>query len=400
MSAVKLITPCEKCNNDFELYYLGTEFPEEMREKILCIDCLFTGDCGRGSRRYRCSDMSCKKCFLGSFASCEKSRYWHYQKNSGVSPRNVAKNTHTKYWFKCETCKHAFENALNNAKNGQWCPYCSIPNKKLCKEECAFCYNRSFASHEKAVFWDYQKNEKSPREIAKSSIVTKYWFKCEKCGHGFDMNLGSITNGSQWCPYCGGKKLCKDDCISCFKRSFASHEKAVFWDYQKNEKSPREISKSANMKYWFKCQTCRHGFDMRLGDITNGGCWCPYCSIPIKKLCKDDCSFCYNRSFASHEKSNSWDYEKNEKTPKQVAKSTDDKYWFKCQKCKHCFDIRLSDITNGGCWCPYCGGKKLCEDDCSFCYERSFASHEKSNSWDYEKNKKTPREVARSSHKK
>ena len=38
-----------------------------------------------------------------------------------------------------------------------------------------------------------------------------------------------------------------------FDRSFASSPKAEFWDYVKNEKKPREVSKSSHKKFWFNC---------------------------------------------------------------------------------------------------------------------------------------------------
>jgi YHS domain-containing protein len=353
MSNVKLITPCEKCNNDFELYYLGPEFSDETREKILCIDCLFTGDCGRWGRRYRCSDTSCKKCFYGSFASCEKSRWWDYERNE-KSPREVTRSSNKKYWFKCDKCNHSFDSRIADVTKGGWCPYCSIPNKKLCTDDhCSFCYNRSFTSHEKANSWDYEKNEKTPREIAKA-CTAKYWFKCEKCNHGFDTSPDSIIRGS-WCPYCGGKKLCTDDCSFCLNRSFASHEKACFWDYEKNNRvAPRNIAKNTHTKYWFKCQECKHRFDTSPHSITTMGSWCPYCCR--RTLCNDHCIPCEKRSFASHEKSRYWDYNRNEKSPREVTRNSNKKYWFKCDKGKHEFDMSLDHIIRGY-WCPKCKNK-------------------------------------------
>ena len=41
------------------------------------------------------------------------------------------------------------------------------------------------------------------------------------------------------------------------------------------------------------------------------------------------------------------------------------------------FDETLYNITNKNKWCPYCIGKKICEDDeCNLCYNNSFASLE------------------------
>ena len=114
-----------------------------------------------------------------------------------------------------------------------------------------------------------------------------------------------------------------------FEESFASNEKAKYWDYEKNIVEPKDISNNkSGKKYWFKCDKCNHSFDISLGNI-NKGSWCPYCCKPPKKLCNEECTFCFNKSFASHPKSIYWS-NKNIKTPRQVFKSTGDKDYFDC----------------------------------------------------------------------
>ena len=73
-----------------------------------------------------------------------------------------------------------------------------------------------------------------------------------------------------------------------------------------------------------------------------------------------------------------WDDEKNgDMTPRDVDKNSKIKYWFKCDVCNHDFMETLYNITNKNMWCPYCIGKKICEDDdCELCYNNSFASLE------------------------
>jgi very-short-patch-repair endonuclease len=255
-------------------------------------------------------------------------------------------------------------------------------------------FEKSFASHEKSKFWS-SKNEKNPEEVFKSSH-NKYWFDCD-CGHSFYSIINSITKGS-WCPYCSNpsKQICNsNDCMNCYNKSFASHEKSKFWS-SKNEKNPRQVFKSGTSnKYWFDCH-CGHSFNSTLGNISNKQ-WCPYCSNPPKQVCSsDDCIQCFNKSFASHEKSKYWS-SKNEKNPRQVFKSgTSNKYWFDCD-CGHSFNSTLGDISNEQ-WCPYCSNppKQLCDDiHCIQCYNKSCASHEKSKYWS-SKNEKNPRQVFKS----
>jgi very-short-patch-repair endonuclease len=93
------------------------------------------------------------------------------------------------------------------------------------------------------------------------------------------------------------------------------------------------------------------------------GHWCPFCSN--QRLCENNnCNLCYNKSFASHEKSKYWNYIKNinkkdEKIkPRNVFKSsTSKKYWFKCNICNEDFNIKLGSIVSQNSWCPICVNK-------------------------------------------
>jgi very-short-patch-repair endonuclease len=340
--------------------------------------------------------------FEKSFASHEKSKYWNYEKNNKIEPRYVFKSSNNKYWFDCPCCKHSFNSGLNKVVCGRWCSFCS--NKQLCNNDnCKTCINKSFVSHEKSKFWNYEKNNNiEPRFVFKSSH-NKYWFDCPDCKHSFDCELTSIFSGS-WCSFCGNKQLCNnDDCKTCSNKSFASHKKSKYWNYEKNNNiKPRYVFKSSHNKYWFDCPDCKHSFDCGLSNIVSGN-WCPFCSNPPKQLCNDDdCKSCINKSFASHEKSKHWNYEKNNNIePRDVFKSSHNKYTFNCPDCKHKFDSRIYDIFNGS-WCPFCSNppKQLCNDDhCKSCINKSFASHEKSKYWSIKNVKKT-RDIFKSSNNK
>jgi hypothetical protein len=127
----------------------------------------------------------------------------------------------------------------------------------------------------------------------------------------------------------------------------------------------------------------------------------------------------FNRSFASYMgktkygklKNECWDEEKNKddkndnkQIPRNVYKSSGKKYWFKCDVCLHHFDITLNAVTSHNKWCRFCKGRgdnTLCDAECKFCFDRSFASYEgktstgklKTECWDEKKNKQKPRNV-------
>lgn len=281
-----------------------------------------------------------------SFASHPKSKYWN-EKNT-CKPCDVFKCSGKKYFFNCDKCSHVFEIALSKIIDNNWCGFCS--NKKLCQNnECKICFNKSFAKHSKSIFWS-NKNKSKPRDVFIKSNK-KYWFDCNKCKHCFEISLDNVFN-NRWCSYCSSKQMCNNEtCKECFKNSFASHPKSIFWS-SKNKESPREIFKCSAKKFWFNCDKCNHDFCSILHNITNGK-WCIYCSNT--ELCNNNCKICFEKSFASQEKSIYWS-NKNKINSRDVFKCSGNKYWFDCKECNNDFESKISNIYNGT-WCPYCKRK-------------------------------------------
>jgi very-short-patch-repair endonuclease len=346
------------------------------------------------STKRLCDNKKCKKCYNKSFASHPKSKYWS-NKNK-LSPREVFKSTKKEFILNCNKCNHSFISKLNNIINGTWCPFCS--NRKLCKNnKCKICYNKSFASHPKSIFWS-KNNKISPREVFKLS-GSKYLFDCN-CGHNFDSKLSKIANGS-WCPFCSNppQKLCNNNsCINCHEKSFISHPKSKYWS-NKNKQTPRQTFNMSHKKFIFFCNHCKHEFLISPLGI-NSGTWCSFCSNATRQLCHDiKCNFCFNESFASHPKSKLWS-KKNKFNPRHICKFSNKKFIFDCNNCNHIFETKLNNINKGQ-WCPFCSNpsrKLCCDNECTNCYEKSFASHNKSNEWNQTKNKISPREVLKKSN--
>jgi very-short-patch-repair endonuclease len=215
-------------------------------------------------------------------------------------------------------------------------------------------FEKSFASHPKSIYWS-SRNEDKPDMCALNSH-TKYWFDCDKCCHDFEQDLNHINIWNRWCPYCSNQKLCdNNNCNTCFNKSFASHPKSklLLIDKNKNNYSSRNIFLNSNKKFLFNCDKCEHIFEITLNKITSLTRWCPYCSN--SKLCEDkECIICFNKSFASIEKSK-YLSDKNI-IPRMLFKSSNKKYNFNCNECNNIFICYLSCVTKG-IWCPYCINK-------------------------------------------
>ena len=270
--------------------------------------------------------------------------------------------------------------------------------KSLCGNiACKSCYIKSFASIDKSKYL-YDKTL-NILLISKSSHK-KYEFNCDKCNHIFLTALNNITYLNRWCPFCANKTLCDNEtCLDCFNKSFASHEKTKYWS-KNNHLTPRQIFKNSNKICLIVCETCNHEFNITPNTFINSK-GCPFCVIQSKRLCDDICCIpCLNRSFASEKMSINWS-DKNEYKPRQVLKLSNKKYWFKCTDCNHEFESSLSHICNGT-HCPFCAkySSKLCDDqDCLYCFNKSFASHPKSKYWSI-KNEHKPREFTKYSNNK
>jgi very-short-patch-repair endonuclease len=265
---------------------------------------------------------------------------------------------------------------------------CYATIKTLCENEtCSGCFERSFASHEKAAFWS-TRNVLKPRQVLRSSNK-KYWFDCIDCGHCIDVALCNITIG-QWCRYCNRKALCEnDECKQCFEKSFAAHPFAPSWS-TRNEKTPRQVNRASDKMFFFDCKRCNHTFQSRLYSIKTDT-FCPYCSN--QTLCdKQTCTACFEKSCANHRIGSLWS-EKNPLGPRMMFLQSNKKVFVVCDVCMHESHLTPNDYVSHGGVCGYCNNQRLCvKEDCDHCFKRSFASHEKASCWSV-KNRKTPREV-------
>jgi very-short-patch-repair endonuclease len=213
------------------------------------------------------------------FSEHPKSKFWSNKNEK--KPNEVALNSHKKFWFDCGECGHEFESSLLNINQANnWCPYCY--NRKLCGN-CDKCNQKSFASHPKSICWS-DKNKINPNEVLKGS-EKKYYFKCDKCPHTFEMNLKDITSKGHWCSYCSHQKLCENkECSMCWNNSFASVERSKYL----NDKTinPRMLFKSTNKKFNFDCDVCNKSFETQLSSVTNG-VWCSFCINKTEQILFD-----------------------------------------------------------------------------------------------------------------
>lgn len=388
----------------------------------------------RGVISILCKNADCKICFDKSFASSKESKFMI----DNSDPRQIFKNSHTKFKFKCPVCDYEFMKTPHDIADGYFCSHCL--GSILCGDEsCMKCKEKSVASCDPIILKRWY-NDTNPLQVLKTT-EKKYKFKCEKCLHVFESSICAMVHSTNKCIYCANQKLCgEESCNVCYAKSIASIKspKVKCWLSEENDLQPYQVFKKCDKKYWFQCDTCNHKFQSSPNSVFGvGQHWCPYCADmlacedPDCEMCKDkpeklraknhiveekckfkgtrvrlckveSCEVCKNRSFASHEKSKYWHDDNLPVTPRDVPKQSSKKFYFLCDKCKHKFQMSLSGIVSKNAWCQYCSNTFLCDDPkCEMCTDKSAVScgEEIISKWS-PKNKLTPRQVGRYSEKK
>ena len=87
--------------------------------------------------------------------------------------------------------------------------------------------------------WNFPKNNNINIETVTLGSNKKVWWKCDK-GHEWEALICNMSK-SKDCPYCTNRKVLKgyNDLGTLFPKL------AEEWDYEKNNKSPFEYSKSS-----------------------------------------------------------------------------------------------------------------------------------------------------------
>lgn len=213
---------------------------------------------------------------------------------------------------------------------------------------------------------------------------------CLICGSA--NNFGVNNNYCDTCIYtnysCPGVEKCKfrvffNNSSKCPHVNLMAKrpEKALLWNYILSFPLRPENLRPGSGEYGhFDCPTCKHTYKMQIKNTKYNSCY--FCNS--YDLCKDyTCVFCYNKSFASHPKSQFWDYVKNYPfTPRDVTIRSGERFFFNCNICTHSFDCCVHDVV-GSIYCRFCYSLDLCNEriDCKICEKRSFAMNKKAKYW-------------------
>jgi len=168
-------------------------------------------------------------------------------------------------WWKCQK-GHEWESIIYSRTEGSACPYCS--NSLVQKG-----YNDIATTNKELLdIWNYEKNTLiSPFEVSHGS-TKKVWWKCKE-GHEWEAKISDVSNGNR-CPYCSHQRVLKgySDLATVIP------DIIQYWDFNKNEIKPSEVTVKSNKKVWWICPK-GHSYQMIIGAKTR---WnynsCPICN--------------------------------------------------------------------------------------------------------------------------
>ena len=190
---------------------------------------------------------------------------------------------------------------------------------------------------------------------------TRLDFYCKKCGNEWSAMPMSILQTSFGCPNCANKvlrnKLIAKNISTSGRFVDLYPELAKRFDYDKNEDiNIQNLSPKSGQYIWWKCEDCGNSWQSKVATVVNSKGNCPKCyhtyapnNIITYRLNK-------NGSLADHypDLLEEWDYEKNvDITPEMVTVKSNKKVWWKCKKCGHEWEAKVSKRTEGR-GCPYC----------------------------------------------
>lgn len=225
--------------------------------------------------------------------------------------------------------------------------------------------------------WNYELNNKTPRNYFASSKILVWW-KCKniecKC-KTWQSTIHSRTHYKTECHCCEGR-FCVHNNLETTHPQLCQE-----WDYNKNDKPPSQYTHGSGDIVFWKCikNNCGcHSYEMKILNRTYNESGCPFCSN--NRVCKH-----YNAEVYNPKLANEWDYTKNINPPSYYAPFSMVEVYLICTKDKsHKWKASIYNRNRGCFGCPDC--KIIERINYNLLTEYPVVCEE----WDYEVNNLTP----------
>ncbi len=266
----------------------------------------------------------------------ELSEEWDYGFNE-LSPKDYTCGSNVVVNWKCKNDKsHSrWTASINTRSNGYAkCPDCS----RIAEGD-----RLSDLHPELLKYWDYDRNEKGPEYYTEFSNETVWWI-CDE-NHSYPMEIYQYTRNRFYCPVCLGTRLIKgvNDLATLYP------EFLDIWDYEKNDKTPYEITFTPSVPYYYKCNNHNHIWRNKIGRVIESNFSCDYCSN--RRVLPE-----FNSLQAHYpEIAFEWVNDLNNTTPDAIFPINAEYRRWHCHECGQIFSATTKGRTEGTENCPYCG---------------------------------------------
>jgi Probable Zinc-ribbon domain len=194
--------------------------------------------------------------------------------------------------------------------------------------------------------WHLSKNAPlTPKDVSPGSHK-KVWWLCDN-RHEWETSIAYRIRRGDNCPYCSGRKVCKDNSLEALNLKLARE-----WHPSKNEPlTPSEVRPGSRIKVWWICRK-GHEWDATINNRSQGQ-GCPFCVG--KRVGKDNSLLTLKPLIAED-----WHPTRNAPlTPKDVTARSGKKAWWLC---RNGHEWRVAISTKGN--CPFCSGRSASKENC------------------------------------
>ena len=218
------------------------------------------------------------------------------------------------------------------------------------------------------------------------NLKVKWKCKTGKECHRWETKISNRKgNSARGCPYCSNKKICSKE--SCWCNSLWSLKPELRTEWFGNMDDMKLYPLHSGDKVKWKCKTNKdcHIYESRISDRTRieGTTNCPYCCVPVKKICSKEGCWCNSLWKTNPELKEIYDGDINDL--KKYTNGSEIKIKLKCKSGKECHKWystinHQTGLNSRG--CPYCSNKQICSKEGCWCNSLWMLNPELRSEWD------------------
>ncbi|MBQ7223193.1 MAG: DUF559 domain-containing protein [Erysipelotrichaceae bacterium] len=426
---------CFECGKSYEMSIYG----RTKNKHLVCTACSKRISSGNKVKNMKAAG--------NTFAALEPdlAKEWHPTKNGVLTPNDFTRASSEKVWWLCPRCGNEWKKSIHLRSKGQGCPECAKAYRTSEPEQMVYYYVRKhfddavnsyrsdvlgrqeidiyIPSLKLGIEYDGSRWHKSilkdlkKTEQLKSLGIDLVRIREKGCEELFDGSFIIVTEGgyknyheldksiSQLFDYINKKyNLSIEPDVDCQrdvgivseimkskmeKSSFAAVRPDLIeeWHPTKNGYlTPYNTVATSNRKrIWWKCSVC--GYEWQAVPASRyaraEGHGCPNCAR--KKMSetakKQFVPGVNDLATMRPDLVKEWDFEKNKRSPVEVAYKGRETAWWKCNK-GHSFMQKVANRTGQNQGCPYCSGHKILPGF----NDLATIKPELAKEWDFEKN--------------